>query len=337
MADHRGSSYISEESKSDFYKLCFENSMDIIFLIDKTYTIKCVSPSVFNILGYIPDDFIDMPIFDTKILSLWSIDDFARDLDVLFKGMVLSNIEYEFISRRGKNLILEINGTPLNEDGNIERAIISARDITNRKQTEEELQRSLQSLRKSLDVIIKTISRTVESRDPYTAGHQRRVSDLARSIGEELGLTDDIVDGIRMSGAVHDVGKITVPTEILSKPGRLHTAEFELIKIHPILGFDILSTIDFPWPVAATVLQHHERNDGSGYPYGIKDSNIIIEAKIIGVADVVEAVATHRPYRASLGIEEALEEIEEYKDIKYDAEVVDACVHLFRNQGYNLL
>ncbi|MBF0592413.1 MAG: PAS domain S-box protein [Nitrospirae bacterium] len=208
------------------------------------------------------------------------------------------------------------------------------RDITSRKQTEKELQKNIDKLRKSIGGIIQTISMTVEIRDPYTAGHQRRVANIARAIASELALTEETVDGIRMAGVIHDIGKIYVPSDILSKPGKLNDLEFGLIKLHPQIGYDILKTIDFPWPVAKIILQHHERMDGSGYPVGLKAGDIILEARIICVADVVEAISNHRPYRAALGIDTALAEISRHRGLLYDADVVDACIRLFREKGF---
>ncbi len=177
----------------------------------------------------------------------------------------------------------------------------------------------------------------VESRDPYTAGHQRRVADLARSIASEMGLSKDRIEGIRTASSIHDIGKISVPAEILSKPIKLSDAEFSLIKIHSQAGYDILKDIDFPWPVARMILEHHERINGSGYPWGLKGKDLLIESKIIAVADVVEAIASHRPYRPSLGLETALEEISVNRGVLFDNNVVDACIRLFRENGYRLL
>jgi HD-GYP domain-containing protein (c-di-GMP phosphodiesterase class II) len=197
-----------------------------------------------------------------------------------------------------------------------------------------ELQISLEKLRKAMGWIIQAMSRTIETRDPYTSGHQRRVADLARSIAHEMGLPEDQVDGLRMAGIVHDLGKIAVPAEILSKPTKLSNIELALIKVHPQTSYDILKDIDFPWPVAEIVFQHHERMDGSGYPRGLKGDEIFLEARILMVADVVEAMASHRPYRPALGIDKALEEISQNKGILYDPEVVEVCLRLFRNKGY---
>jgi putative two-component system response regulator len=183
---------------------------------------------------------------------------------------------------------------------------------------------------------IGVITQILGTRDPYTAGHQRRVASLSRAIADELGLDDELAEGIEMAALVHDVGKISVPAEILSKPTRLSTAEFDLIKDHSQVGYEILSQVTFPWPIADVIQQHHERLDGSGYPNGLKGDAVRSEARIIAVADVVEAMASHRPYRASLGIDVALEEITRLRGIAFDPEVVDACVHLFSSGNYQL-
>ncbi|MBN2440709.1 MAG: substrate-binding domain-containing protein [Spirochaetales bacterium] len=192
----------------------------------------------------------------------------------------------------------------------------------------------LAKLRKSMGGFVQTMARTVETRDPYTAGHQRRVSELARNIAQELNLDPDKIEAIRMAGIIHDLGKIYVPAEILNRPGRLDAIEFSLIKRHPEVAYNILKNIEFPWPLADIVYQHHERLDGSGYPNGLRGDEINIEARILTVSDVVEAMASHRPYRESLGIDAALSEIDKYKNIYYDPAVVDACIRLFRKKGF---
>jgi len=205
---------------------------------------------------------------------------------------------------------------------------------TERKWAEEELQHTLENLRKTMRATIQAIALTVKTRDPYTAGHQRRVADLARAIATEMGLSREQVDGIRMAGVIHDLGKISVPTEILSKPGRLTEIEFNLIKAHPQVGYDILKRIEFPWPIAQTVLQHHERLDGSGYPAGLSGEEILLEARILGLSDVVEAMCSHRPYWPALGIDKALEEISRNRGVLYDPNVVDACLKVFTEKGF---
>jgi len=200
----------------------------------------------------------------------------------------------------------------------------------------QELQDSYLQLQKTLNGTVLALSSAVDRRDPYTAGHQHRVSRLACAIAKEMGLSDDQIEGIRVAGILHDIGKIGVPAEILAKPGKISEAEFGVIKSHAETGYDILKTIDFPWPVAQIVLQHQERLDGNGYPQGLSGENILLEARIIGVADVVEAMATHRPYRPALGIDVALDEIQKRRGIAYDAYAVDACLELFKSKKFSL-
>jgi HD-GYP domain-containing protein (c-di-GMP phosphodiesterase class II) len=207
-------------------------------------------------------------------------------------------------------------------------------DITARKKDEEKLSQTLMILRKAMGGIIQVVSSTVETRDPYTAGHQRRVADLSRAIAEEMGLADARRDGLRMAGTIHDLGKISIPAEILSKPTKLTKIEYKLIQTHPQTGHDILKDIDFPWPLAEIVFQHHERINGSGYPRGLKGKDISPKARILMVADVVEAMTSHRSYRPALGVDADLEEIEKNKGILYDPEVVEGCLRLFKEKGF---
>jgi putative two-component system response regulator len=198
----------------------------------------------------------------------------------------------------------------------------------------EELRTTLNDLRKAMQGIVHAMVLTIESRDPYTAGHQQRVTQLASALAQEMGLSEKEVEGIKMASLIHDIGKISIPAEILSKPGKLTEIEFSLVKTHAQAGYEILKDIEFSWPIAQIVLQHHERLDGSGYPLGLKDKKILLEAKIIGVADVVEAMASHRPYRPGLGIEKALEEISQKKGTLYSTEVSDICIKLFTEKGF---
>lgn len=201
---------------------------------------------------------------------------------------------------------------------------------------EGEAKKSLSKLKKAFEAIVQVLEKTVEIRDPYTAGHQRRVADLAHNIAREMGLSNDTIDGIKITGIIHDIGKIHIPAEILSKPRALTGIEFNLIKTHPQVGADILKAIEFPWPVGKIILQHHERVDGSGYPHGLSKKDILLEARILGVADVVEAMASHRPYRPALGIHRALKEISDNRGILYDRDVVDVCLKLFKEKNYRL-
>ena len=209
-----------------------------------------------------------------------------------------------------------------------------AQDIGERKKAQEKIDHYVERLERTVWSTLEVISRMVDLRDPYTAGHERRVSALAKAIGAELGLGEERCRGLEAMGLIHDVGKIAAPSEVLSRPGKLTAAEFELVKLHAQFGYEIMKNAEFPWPVAESILQHHERLDGSGYPRGLKGEEILLEARIIAVADVVEAMSSHRPYRAALGIEKALAELVEHRGTRYDAAAVDACVKLFR-EGYS--
>lgn len=203
-------------------------------------------------------------------------------------------------------------------------------------QKTEELKNMIKKLERALDGSVRALARAVETRDPYTAGHQKRVAELACAIALEMHLPAQIIEGIHMAGIVHDLGKIYVPAEILNKPGKLSPIERELIHVHPQVGFDILKGIDFPWPISQIILQHHERVDGSGYPNRLQNNDILLEAKIIAVADVVEAMSSHRPYRPAPGTNLALAEIEKNKGNFYDQEVAEACLSLFRDKGFSM-
>jgi PAS domain S-box-containing protein len=218
---------------------------------------------------------------------------------------------------------------PVHVDGEVIGVGVVVMDITERRRAEE-------LLAANLDALVHTIAATVEVRDPYTAGHQLRVGRLAAAIAAELGFDDASVQGIRTAAEIHDIGKIGIPAEILSKPGRLSPPEFELIKQHPEKGHDIVAGITFPWPVAEMILQHHERLDGSGYPRALAGEQVLAGARIIAVADVVEAMSSHRPYRAAIGLEVALAEIERQRGRQLDADVVDACLRLFRERAFDL-
>ena len=245
--------------------------------------------------------------------------------------------EMKFTRKDGHEGTCETTVIPLRDESGTIRAVFGvSHDITKHKQAEQALQRSYHKLRETLLATVNSLASTVEMRDPYTAGHQRRVTILACAIADELKVTEDQFDGLRLAGLVHDIGKFNVPVEILNKPGRISETEFNIIKTHPQAGYNLLREIEFPWPVAQIVLQHHERLDGSGYPQGLGSDEIMLEARILAVADVVEAMASHRPYRPALGIEVALEEIKKNRGIHYDPEVVDICGRLFAEKGLTL-
>ena len=216
----------------------------------------------------------------------------------------------------------------------LKRVLRERTNIRERNRAEEELRDSLKKLRTAMESIVEAIGLAIEKKDPYTSGHQKRVATFAGAIAKEMGLSQDQIDGLRMAAMIHDIGKNAIPGQILSKPAKLTKLEMEMIKEHSQIGYDILKGIEFPWPVAQMVLQHHERIDGSGYPQGLLGDEIYLGAKILGVADVVEAMASHRPYRASLGLDKAMEEISKNSGIFYDPDVVDAALRLLREKRF---
>ncbi|MBU1002749.1 MAG: HD domain-containing protein [Proteobacteria bacterium] len=230
----------------------------------------------------------------------------------------------------GSRIPVEVSCRTVQEEGGgIMGAALAFRDISGRKETVRELKHIVSKLRQTVEATVQALVVTSEKRDPYTAGHQQRVAQLAVAIARHLGLEGDQLDAIRVTGLLHDLGKIYIPAEILSKPARLTEMEMGLMRTHSQVAYDILSGVPFPWPVADIVLQHHERLDGTGYPRGLSGAQILPEARIICVADVVEAMSSHRPYRPALGLERALEEIRAGRNLRYDPQVVDACLSLF--------
>ena len=214
---------------------------------------------------------------------------------------------------------------------------IRALEINSRsKKAEEELKQSVEKLKKVLHGTVHALAEILQRRDPYTADHQERVAQLACAIAREMDLSEDRIEGILMAGLLHDIGKINVPSEILARPGQMSDLETGIIETHAQVGYEILKTIEFPWPVAETVLQHQERMDGSGYPAGLSGEQILLEARILAVADVVEAMSSHRPYRPTLGMDRALKQIKKNRGVLYDPDVVDACLRLFTKKGYTL-
>lgn len=268
--------------------------------------------------------------------------EFHSDNDTCKFGKIINrvfhtskSVVYEHQSHRDYRYFLRTLSPVIDpKNGEINAVTVISKDITERKRWEEELKQSYEKLRKSLEGTVNALAAISENRDPYTAGHQQRMSYLACAIAREMGLSDDQIEGIRVAGILHDIGKIAVPIEILIKPGKLTTLEMSIIKTHPQVGYDILKMIEFPWPVAQIVLQHHERINGTGYPQGLSKNNIILEARIISIADIVEAMSYRRPYREAHGLQEALKELIEGKDVYYDPEVVEVCVKLFQEKKF---
>ncbi len=238
-------------------------------------------------------------------------------------------LEYEMKTPNGL-LSYEARIVPLNKN----EVLAVVRNITPRKRAESELKQSLYKLEVTIENTLRAMAKILETRDPYTAGHQQRVAVLAMAIAKEMHLPENQLKGLHIAALIHDIGKICVPAEILSRPTNLTESEFALLKTHPEVGYKILKNIEFRWPVAEIIVQHHERLDGSGYPRGLKNGEIMLEAKILAVADVVEAMLSHRPYRPTRGIKTTLEEIEDNKNILYEPEVVDVCLKLFNEKAF---
>ena len=288
-----------------------------------------------HMLGYSRDELMAMKVFQ---LYADMPDGLPRAKEVFASfrnGEAIHDVELQMQRKDGRVVWVSVSVEPVVSDsGDVVESRSSIIDISARKQVEEERKRIGSRLQRALVQTIQAIAVTIEKRDPYTAGHQQRVAELAMAIADELGLDKERIEGLRLGALIHDIGKIYVPAEFLNRPGHLSTTEFEIIQSHPEMGYDIVKGIEFPWPVAEMVVQHHERLNGSGYPHGLTGNQILLEARILSVADVVEAMASHRPYRAALPLEMALTEIETHKGDRYDPEVVDACLRLFREQGF---
>ncbi len=323
-------------AKTQFRLATILDNVPNIILYETGGSKEFVSTNVYEMLGYPAEDFInDKDKFSTLIHpdDKEYINQKYLDWEKSGKQGILTSW---FRIRKADDSYIWIEDRMLEITGkdNIKYHAGVNIDITNLKNAEEQLKESYSTLQRILEETVEGLVQAVEMRDPYTAGHQRRVSDLASAIALEMGFPEEEINGIKLAALVHDIGKINIPAEILSKPGKLSVTEFNLIKMHPQTGYDILKSIEFPWPIATIVLQHQERYDGSSYPNGLKGEEILIKARIIAVADVIEAMSSHRPYRPSLGIDFALEEIEKNRDILYDPEVSDICLNLFREKGY---
>jgi PAS domain S-box-containing protein len=305
---------------------------EAILIEDTQGILIFANPAAEALLGYTHEELIGRHW--TTITPKEQVETVQQETAKRSQG-IISRYETALRSKEGQVIPVIVSARPLFEGGKFVGILAAFTDITERKRAEEALRQSYVRLESTLEGTIHVLVSAIERRDPYTAGHQRRVAQLACAIAKEMGLPEEQIEGIRMAAVIHDVGKVNVPAEILSKPGRLNDIEFGLIKMHPQVGYDILSgVIEFLWPIAEMVLQHHERMDGSGYPQGLSGEEILPEARILAVADVVEAMSSHRPYRPAHTIDEALEEISQNKGVLYDPEVVEACLKLFKEKGF---
>ena len=332
IRDNTGRRQAQEELRQaeERYRSIFENAQEGIYRSTPGGRIIMANPAMAKIFGYASPEELMSGITDVARQLYVDPEERAKIRQILEEQGFVKNYETQLYRKDGSIIWVSMTMRAVrDEKGQLLYYEGMDEDITNRKE-------SADRMRKALGATVQAIAVTVETRDPYTAGHQRRVADLARAMATEMNLPADQIDGIRMVAIIHDLGKLSVPAEILSKPTKLTALEFSLIKTHAQSGYDILKDIDFPWPIARIVLEHHERMNGSGYPNGLTGDNMLLESQILAVADVVESMASHRPYRPSLGIEAALEEIEKNRGTLYDTGAVDACLRVFREKSYHL-
>ncbi|MGA9049021.1 MAG: PAS domain S-box protein [Dehalococcoidia bacterium] len=317
------------------YRAVIEAAVDQIFVIDSEMKILSMNSFAAGFFHKKPEDMVGKAL--TEIFPEQIAANTTANIQKVFATGTNTILE-EILTFGDKNIWNSTSLSPMKDlNGKVIAVIGIVRDITERKQFEEDLIKSYGKTKKTLNDAINTMAKIVEMRDPYTAGHQHRVAELATAVAREMGCRDDQIEQIGMAAVIHDIGKIYVPSDILSKPGKITDSEYKLIKTHAQGGYDIVKGMDFPSAVAQSILQHHERLDGSGYPNGLKDKEICPEARILSVSDVVEAMSSHRPYRPTLGINKALDEISKNKGKLYDPDVVDVCVKLFTQKGFKFV
>lgn len=304
-----------------------------IVLMDTHCSVRLWSPAAERIFGWTGAETVG--VFNPLVHGDPATEAALRDL--IDSGGAIHDLELERQRSDGASIAVSLSAAPMMGDsGHADAILAMVLDVTERRRGEHDLQAAVRQAERAMDASVHVISKIVEKRDPYTAGHEERVAALAVAIGQYMGLEESKLRELRTAAQVHDVGKVSVPTEILTKPGRLTSPEWEMIKLHPLVGVDILKTVDLGWPLADIVGQHHERLDGSGYPDGLRAGAILLEARILAVADVVEAMSSHRPYRPARGIAQALAEIERHRGTLYDADVVDACIAVCDDLSFTL-
>jgi len=342
VAESKRTEEALRESEAKF-RFLSENMADVAFIVNMDLGTIYVSPSIERVLGFTPEERKTQRVEEQLAPHALQLafealaEEIEREQAEDADPDRSRTLALDYYHKDGSVITLETNFRGVRDSkGTLTGFYGLSRDITKRNKAEKDLEKTLESLRKALGAIIQVMVSTMETRDPYTAGHQLRVADLARSIATEMELPKDKIEGIRIAGSIHDIGKLSVPAEILSKPAKLSELEFSMIKEHPRRGYEFLKGINHFRPLGEIIYQHHERMDGSGYPRNLKGDEILIESRILAVADVVEAMASHRPYRPALGIDTALEEIGKNRGILYSNDVVDACLKLFREKGYSL-
>jgi PAS domain S-box-containing protein len=336
ITDRKQSEKTLQESEAK-YRTIFENAIEGIYQATPEGRYVSANPAFAKILGYKTPEELISSITDVASQVYVTPDERSELIKQLSVSDLVEEFEFQAYRKDGTIVWLLANARVIrDENGNIEYFEGRVQDITRRKRVEDELKNTLESLRKAFGATIQAMVSAVETRDPYTSGHQLRSADLSRAIATEMGLPQEKIEGMRIAGSIHDIGKLSIPAEILSKPTKLTNIEFSLIKEHARTGFEMLKDVESPWPLAEIVYQHHERMDGSGYPRNLTGDKILMEARILAVSDVVESMASHRPYRPALGLNAALDEIENNGGTLYDNAVADACLRLFREKGFKL-
>jgi PAS domain S-box-containing protein len=323
----------SLEASEERYRALIEQAVVGTYVVEDE-KFNYASPRMEEIFGYSPGEMVGLGVADIV----------APEDQAMVEARIQrrragaeASAKYRFRGKRkdGSEVVAEVHGS-LAWIGGQPQIIGVLNDITEQSQAAQRERAHLLRIEEAMRGTLTVADRIVELRDPYTAGHERRVAEIAEAIGREMRLKPKIVEGLSFAAAVHDIGKIAIPTDILSKPGRLTPIEYEYVQYHATAGYELLKDISFPWPLAEMVYQHHERMDGSGYPRGLKGDEILLEARILAVADVVEAMSSHRPYRPSQGMGPALEEIERNAGVLYDPQVVETLLKLVREKGYRL-
>jgi len=322
-----------QEERSFWHELFMNAPEGIVLCDDKQFIIK-PNAEFCSMFGYTPEEIIGKALDDMITSDPEGLKEANSITERVRNGEKIA-CEGKRYRKDKSSLYVSMSGISFYA-GNQKYIYAIYRNIDHRKAIEGQLQQRNIQLENSMKATVETMARIVECRDPYTSGHQKRTSVLAEAIAKEMGLPEKRVEGIKIAAMIHDVGKVNIPSEILTKPARLSDIEYRLIKQHPTIAYEILKDIEFPWPIANIILQHHERMDGSGYPNGLRGNEILLEARILAVADVAEAMSSHRPYRPGHGIDVTLDEIESKKGILYDEKVAKACLTLFREKGFTL-
>jgi PAS domain S-box-containing protein len=314
------------------YQALVESIQQGMCIVDSNERIIFANPCMCSILGYCQDELIGMSLFEVV-----SEEEFQKILRETVKRKNSISNKYELVMKRKDSELrnVTVSAVPwIHSEDEFAGTLTMLIDVTEQKSAKEAIRRNNIKLHVAVEAIGNTLASVVEKRDPFTTGHQHRVSALGVRVAKDMDLPDDQIQGLQLASLIHDVGKIYVPAEILNIQKALTESEFALVRYHVLIGYEILKTIEFPWPVAEIVLQHHERLDGSGYPKGIKADEILLEAKILGAADVVEAMISKRPYRLALSMDEALDEISINRGVLYDPRVVDVCLQVFRDKSF---